>query len=33
MGPTFIYYNNVTFNDRKKFSINFSDEDSLDGAE
>ena len=30
--PTFIYYNNLTFDDKKKFLINFSDEDSLEGA-
>ena len=30
--PTFIYYNNVTFNEKKKFSIDFSDKDSLEGV-
>ena len=30
--PTFIYYNNVTFNEKKKFLIDFSDEDSLEGV-
>ena len=32
MEPTFIYYNNLTFNDEKKLSINFSDEDLLQGV-
>ena len=32
MEPTFIYYSNVTFNSEKKFSINFSDEDWLEGV-
>ena len=32
MEPTFIYYNNLTFDDEKKFSIDFSDEDSLEGV-
>ena len=32
MEPTFIYYNNLTFDDKKRFSINFSDEDSLEGV-
>ena len=29
MEPTFIYYNNLTLHDKKKFSINFSDEEWL----
>ena len=32
MEPTFIYYKNLTFDDKKKFSINFSGEDSLEGV-
>ena len=32
MEPTFIYYNNLTFDDEEKLSINFSDEDSLEGV-
>ena len=32
MEPTFICYNNLTFDDKKQFSINFSDEDSLRGV-
>ena len=32
MGPTFIYYDGLTFNDEKKFSIDFSDEDLLEGV-
>ena len=32
MKPTFIYYNNLTFDEGKKFSVDFSDEDSLEGA-
>ena len=32
MEPTFIYYSNLTFNSEKKFSINFSDEDWLEGV-
>ena len=30
-GSYFFYYNNRTFDDRKKFSINFSNEDLLEG--
>ena len=29
MEPTFIYYNNLIFDDEKKFSIDYSDEDLL----
>ena len=32
MEPTFIYYNNLIFDDGKKFSIDFSDEDLLKGV-
>ena len=32
MKPTFIYYNNLTFDEGKKFSVDFSDEDSLEGV-
>ena len=32
MEPTFTYYNNLTFDDKKRFSINLSDEDSLEGV-
>ena len=32
MEPTFIYYNKLTFDDEKKFLIDFSDEDSLEGV-
>ena len=32
MEPNFIYYNNLTFDDKKKFSIDFSDEDLLEGV-
>ena len=32
MEPTFIYYSNVTLNSEKKFSINFGDEDWLEGV-
>ena len=32
MKPTFIYYNKLTFDDEKKFLIDFSDEDSLEGV-
>ena len=32
MEPNFICYDNLTFDDEKKFSINFSDEDTLEGA-
>ena len=30
MEPTFIYYNNLTFNEEKKFLIDFSNENSLE---
>ena len=30
MEPIFIYYNNLIFDDEKKFSVNFSNEDSLE---
>ena len=30
MKKTFIYYNNLTFDEWKKFLIDFSDEDSLE---
>ena len=32
MEPNFICYDNLTFDDKKKFSINFSDEDTLKGV-
>ena len=32
METTFIYNNNLTFDDKNKFSMNFSDEDSLEGV-
>ena len=32
MKSTFIYYNNLTLDEGKKFSVDFSDEDSLEGA-
>ena len=32
MEPTFIYYNNLIFDDGKKFSIDFSHEDLLKGV-
>ena len=32
MEPTFICYNNLTFDDEKKFLIDFSDEDLLEGV-
>ena len=32
MDPTCIYYNNLTFDDEKKFSTDFSDEDSLESV-
>ena len=32
MEPTFIYYNNLIFDDKKKFSIDFSNEDLLKGV-
>ena len=32
MEPTFIYYNNLTFDDEKKLLIDFSNEDLLEGA-
>ena len=32
MEPTFIYYINLTFDDEKKFSIEFSDADLLEGV-
>lgn len=32
MKPTFIYYNNLTFDDEKNFSTDFSNEDLLEGA-
>lgn len=32
MEPTCIYYNNLTFDDEKKFSTDFSDEDSLESV-
>ena len=32
MEPTLIYYNNLIFNDEKKFLIDYSDEGSLEGV-
>ena len=32
MDPIFIYYNNLQFQDNKSFSIDFSDEDRLEGV-
>ena len=32
MEPTFIYYNNLAFDGQKKFLINFSNEDLLEGV-
>ena len=32
MEPTFIYYNNLIFDDKKKFSIDFINEDLLKGV-
>lgn len=32
MEPTFIYYKNLKFDGKRKFSINFSDEYSLEGV-
>ena len=32
MEPTFIYYKNLKFDGKKKFSINFGDEYSLEGV-
>ena len=32
MESTFVYYKNLTFDDEKKFPINFSDEDLLKGV-
>ena len=32
MESTFVYYKNLTFDDEKKFLINFSDEDLLKGV-
>ena len=32
MEPTFIYYNNLTFDDEKKFLIDFSDKHLLEGV-
>ena len=31
MEPTFIYYNNLTFDDEKKFLIDIRDDDWLEG--
>ena len=32
MEPTFIYYSNLTFEGKKNYLINFSNEDSLEGV-
>ena len=32
MEPTFIYYNNLTFDDENKFSIDFSNKDTIEGV-
>ena len=32
MEPTFVYYNNLAFDGQKKFSIDFSNEDLLEGV-
>ena len=32
MESTFIYYKNLRFDDKKKFSIDFSNEDLLEGV-
>ena len=32
MDPTFIYSNNLQFQDNKSFTIDFSDDDRLDGV-
>ena len=32
MDPIFIYSNNLQFQDNKSFTINFSDDDRLDGV-
>ena len=31
MEPIIVYYNNLTFNDKKRFSTDFSNEDLLEG--
>ena len=32
MEPTFIYYKKLAFNDKKKFLVNFSNDDRLEGV-